>query len=328
MDKILISHGSGGKKTTELLQNLIFKYFDDKILKRMDDSAILGKQVFTTDSFVVNPLFFPGGDIGKLAVCGTINDISVMGAKPKYLSSAFIIEEGFKINDLERIISSMKKTAESSAIRIVTGDTKVVEKGKCDGIYINTSGIGSLVFSKMPDYQLVEPGDIIIINGFIGLHEIAVLSKRNDFKLDLNIKSDVAPLWSLIKNFKNYNIKFMTDPTRGGIAQSLNEIVDKTEIGIKIEESKLPLTPQVSSVCEMLGFDPLHLANEGKVIVIVSKDDADKVLKSMKEHPLGKDSVIIGKITKKNKGYVTIKTKAFSERIVMPPSGELLPRIC
>jgi len=328
MDKILISHGSGGKKTTDLLQNLFFKYFDDKTLKRLDDSAKIGGQVFTTDSFVVKPLFFSGGDIGKLAVCGTVNDISVMGAEPKYLSAAFIIEEGFKINDLEKIVSSMKKQAVNSGVRIVTGDTKVVEKGKCDGIYINTSGIGNLVFNKRPEYELIQSNDLIIINGFIGVHEIAVLSERNEFKLDLNVRSDVSCLWSLIKQLKSYNIKFMRDPTRGGIAQVLNEIVNKTEFGIKIEESKIPLTPQVSSVCEMLGFDPLYLANEGKVIIIVSKDDASKVLRKIKKHPLGKNSVIIGKVTEENKGYVTLKTKALSERIVMPPSGELLPRIC
>ncbi len=328
MEKILLAHGGGGQKTSELIQKKIHKYFNDPILSRMDDSAVLDKWVFTTDSFVVNPLFFPGGDIGELAVSGTVNDISVMGARPLYMSVGFIIEEGFDADVLEKILDSMKKAADKSGVRIVTGDTKVVERGKCDNIYINTSGIGEIVFSPPPSVEQIKPGDVVLINGPIGLHQIAVLTARDEFGLKTEVYSDVAPLWPLIKQFQGLDIKFMRDPTRGGIAQVLSEITINRDFGIQIHEEALPVTPEVAGVCEILGFDVLHLANEGKVIIIAAEKDAQKLLEIMDTHPLGKGARIIGKVTEKNQGLVFLKTTAQSERIIMPPTGELVPRIC
>jgi len=328
MDKILLSHGGGGQKTTELIRRRIYKYFNDPLLSSMDDSAVIGSQVFTTDSFVVKPLFFPGGDMGKLAVSGTVNDISVMGARPLYLSVGFIIEEGFEIKDFERILASMQQAAEAGDVRIVTGDTKVVERGKCDGLYVNTSGIGEIVFSRPPAVERIKPGDAVLINGPIGLHEISVLTARKEFGLETEVLSDVAPLWPLIRQLKDYDIKFMRDPTRGGISQVLNEIAGDRDFGIEIWEDSLPVTQEVAGICEILGFDFLHLANEGKVIAIASAKDAETILEIMQKDPLGKGAKMIGRVTDKNKGMVTLKTTALSERIVMPPTGELVPRIC
>lgn len=328
MEKILLAHGGGGQKTTQLIQDRIHKYFHDPLLAGMDDAAILNDWVFTTDSFVVDPLFFPGGDIGELAVSGTVNDIAVMGARPLYLSVGLIIEEGFLLKDLEIILESMKKSADSCGIRIVTGDTKVVERGKCDGIYINTSGIGRLEFNPVPNVNQIQEGDVVLINGAIGLHAISVLTARKEYGLDTEVISDVVPLWPLIDSLRDFNIKFMRDPTRGGIAQVLNEVAANRDFGIEIDEESLPITPEVSGICEILGFDILHLANEGKVIIIAPEKDADQLLKKMQNHPLGKGSKIIGRVTSKNKGMVTLKTSALSERIVMPPTGELIPRIC
>jgi len=328
MNQILLAHGGGGQKTTQLIQERIHKYFRDPLLDRMDDAAVIDKMVFTTDSFVVNPLFFPGGDIGELAISGTVNDIAVMGARPLYLSVGFIIEEGFAVDDFEKILQSMKQAAEDCGVRVVTGDTKVVERGKCDGLYINTSGIGEIEFSPPPAVERIQPGDVILINGPIGLHAVSVLTARNEFGLDTEVYSDVAPLWSLISQLRNFDIKFMRDPTRGGVAQVFNEIAGNRDFGIEIREEALPVTPEVNGICEILGFDILHLANEGKVIVIAAEEHAEKILEIMGNHALGKGAAVIGKVTEKNKGMVTLKTTALSERIVMPPTGELIPRIC
>jgi hydrogenase expression/formation protein HypE len=328
MDKIMLAHGGGGQKTTDLIRYKIQKYFNDPLLSQMDDAAVLDRLVFTTDSFVVEPLFFPGGDIGELAVSGTVNDIAVMGARPLYLSVGFIIEEGFEINDFEKILESMKQAAETSPVRIVTGDTKVVDRGKCDGIYINTSGIGEIAFTPQPVVERIQPGDMVLINGPIGLHAISVLTARKEFGLDTEVLSDVAPLWSLIEQLQDFAVKFMRDPTRGGIAQVLNEIAGDRDFGVEIWEDSLPITREVAGVCEILGFDILHLANEGKVIVVAAEKDAEKILEMMENNPLGKGAKIIGKVTEKNKGMVTLKTTALSERIVLPPTGELIPRIC
>jgi hydrogenase expression/formation protein HypE len=332
MNKIMLAHGGGGQKTSDLIKNKIHKYFNDPLLNQMDDAAVLDKKmdkiVFTTDSFVVDPLFFPGGDIGELAISGTVNDIAVMGARPLYMSVGFIIEEGFGIDDFDKVLASMQKAAESCGIRIVTGDTKVVEKGKCDGIYINTTGIGEIVFSNPPTAHRIEPGDAVLVNGPIGLHAISVLTARKEYGLDTEVLSDVTPLWPLIEKLAPYDIKFMRDPTRGGIAQVLNEITENRDFGIEIREGSLPVTQEVAGVCEILGFDLLHLANEGKIIVIVPGKDAASVLEIMQNHPQGNGAAIIGTVTKKNKGMVTLKTTARSERIILPPSGELIPRIC
>ncbi len=329
IDSVLLAHGSGTRKTSQLIEGIFHTYLDDPELKQMDDAAnIGGNLVFTTDTFVVSPLFFPGGDIGRLAVSGTVNDVAVMGAEPRFLSTGFILEEGFPLKDLEAVLASVKQAAEEAGVRVVAGDTKVVERGKGDGIYINTSGIGQLVFSPAPGLNRIEAGDVVLINGDIGVHEIAVLTGRKEFGLEAAVESDVAPLWRLIETLKDLDVRFMRDPTRGGVAQTLNEMVKGRNWGIRIRETELPVTPEVAGVCDILGFDPLHLANEGKVILVVAAGDAEEALDRMQKHPLGTGSRVIGGITENNKGLVTLATTAMGERIVMPPSGELLPRIC
>jgi hydrogenase expression/formation protein HypE len=328
MDKILLAHGGGGSKSTELTRSVFQRFLRDPLLMAMDDAARLPGQVFTTDSFVVKPLFFPGGDIGRLAVCGTVNDLAVMGAEPLYLSIAFIIEEGFPVAQMEKILASITRACRESGARIVCADTKVVERGKADGIFINTAGIGRPVFKKPLQLARIRPGDAILINGTLGLHGISVLTARGEFGLTGKIKSDVAPLWGLIKKCRNLDIPFMRDPTRGGIAQTLNELVYKKKFGVRIIEDRLPIPKKVAAVCDLLGFDPLHIANEGKVIMVVARRDADKALKLLRSHPLGKGTRLIGEITAENPGRVVMATRTGSERIVMPPVGEILPRIC
>ncbi|MDY6985125.1 MAG: hydrogenase expression/formation protein HypE [Candidatus Thermoplasmatota archaeon] len=312
---ISLGHGSGGKLTWDLI-NKISKKFESV---QLTDSALLANKIaFTTDSFVVHPLFFSGGDIGKLSVCGTINDLSVMGAKPLYLSCALIIEEGFEEEKLQSIIDSMAKTAKEAEVKVVTGDTKVVEKGKADGIFINTSGIGSLT-SYEP--KKIEEGDEIIINGEIGQHAIAIMTSR--FDLDFEIESDCAPLNGLISSLPLDEVKFMRDPTRGGIAATLNEAVE--DVGIEIYEEKIPVSEEVRAVCELLGFDPLYLANEGKVIVIAR--DGEEIVRAMRKHPLGQKAKIIGKVTE-DKGRVFLRSLSGGRRIVDMPVADQLPRIC
>ena len=328
MDKILLAHGGGGSKSAELTRRVFQRFLRDPLLLEMDDAARLPGQVFSTDSFVVKPLFFPGGDIGRLAVCGTINDLAVMGAEPLYLSIAFIIEEGFPVAQLEKILVSIAKACRESGVRIVCADTKVVERGKADGIFITTAGIGRPLFKKPVLPARVRPGDAILLNGPLGLHGVSVLTARGEFGLTGKIKSDVAPLWGLIKKCRHLDIPFMRDPTRGGLAQTLNELVYKKKFGARILEDKLPIPKKVAAVCDILGFDPLHIANEGKVVMVAARRDADKALKILRGQPLGKGTRLIGEITAENPGRVTMATRAGSERIIMPPVGEILPRIC
>jgi hydrogenase expression/formation protein HypE len=328
MDKILLAHGGGGSKSAELTRSVFQRYLRDPLLMEMDDAARLPGQVFTTDSFVVKPLFFPGGDIGRLAVCGTVNDLAVMGAEPLYLSIAFIIEEGFAVAQLEKILASIARACRESGARIVCADTKVVERGKADGIFITTAGIGRPLFKKPVEPARIRPGDAILLNGPLGLHGVSVLTARGEFGLRGTIKSDVAPLWGLIKKCRNLDVPFMRDPTRGGIAQTLNELAHKKKFGVRIWEDKLPIPKKVAAVCDLLGFDPLHIANEGKVIMVAARRDADKALKLLRGQPLGKGARMIGAITAENPGRVVMATRAGSERIVMPPVGEILPRIC
>jgi hydrogenase expression/formation protein HypE len=328
MDKILLAHGGGGSKSAELTRGVFQRFLRDPLLMEMDDAARLPGQVFTTDSFVVRPLFFPGGDIGRLAVCGTVNDLAVMGAEPLYLSIAFIIEEGFTVAQLEKILASIARACKESGSRIVCADTKVVERGKADGLFITTAGIGRPAFKKPVEPARVRPGDAILINGAIGLHGISVLTARGEFGLRGKIISDVAPLWGLIKKCRALDVPFMRDPTRGGLAQTLNELAQGRKFGVRIFENELPIPKKVAAVCDLLGFDPLHIANEGKVVMVVAQRDADKALKILRGHPLGKGACMIGAITKENPGRVVMATRAGSERIVMPPVGEILPRIC
>ncbi len=332
MKRILLSHGSGGKATASLIKDLMLEKFGNSILNELADSAILestGKQklCFTTDSFVVNPLFFKGGDIATLAVNGTVNDLAVMGARPLYLSCSFILEEGLEWNMLDRITTSMANAARKAKIQIVTGDTKVVEKGNADKMYINTSGIGLLQKGLIISKEVIKEGDKIIINGEIGAHGLAVMSKRENFKT--NIKSDCAPLWDIINNMLSVGgVKFMRDPTRGGVATVLCEIAENSNIGIKIKEESLPIHENVLSFSEILGLDPLYIANEGKVITVVDKDKAKPMLSNMKQNVLGKESAVIGEITKGNKGKVLLETVIGGERIIDRLTGDQLPRIC
>lgn len=335
-DKILLSHGNGGRMMHELIDNLFARHFSNKVLNEQTDSAVLDINpvtiAFTTDSFVVDPIFFPGGDIGKLAVCGTVNDLSVSGAKPLYLSLSFIIEEGLPMKDLERIVLSISKETRIAKVRIVTGDTKVVNRGKCDKIFINTSGIGTMnkkdrAIGKGTD---IRPGDKIIINGTIGDHGLAVMNARESFNFKTWIQSDCASLNSFIRTIldNSSQVKFMRDPTRGGLATVLNEVVQKKSFGIEIEESSLPVSDGVRSMCEILGYDPLYIANEGKVVLIAGQKDCSNILTVMKGEKLGKKSRIIGEIVDDHHGKVVLKTMTGGRRIVDSMTGEQLPRIC
>ncbi len=329
LDKVTLAHGGGGAKTEKLIREVFQAYLRDPVLQEMDDGALLEEGlVFSTDSFVVHPLVFPGGDIGRLAVSGTVNDLAVMGARPLYLSLGFILEEGLEIGLLERIVKNIAETAEEAGIRIVAGDTKVVERGKADGVFINSSGVGKLLLKPAPKRERLRPGDLILINGPIGLHGMAILLARGELGLEAEVESDVAPLWSLIEPLLSPGIKFMRDPTRGGLAAVLNEAVEGMNFGIRIWEEALPLTEQVEGICEVLGFDPLQLPNEGKVLVFVEREEAEEVLKKMRTHPLGKEAAVIGEVIGEYPGKVVLKTKASTHRIVEPPLGELLPRIC
>lgn len=333
-DKILLSHGSGGKQTNSLISDLFFKYFNNSILNEMNDAAQLtlgGNRIaFTTDSFVVNPIFFNGGNIGKLAVCGTVNDIAVSGAKPLFLSSAFIIEEGFEISKLEEIVKSMAEEAEKAGVKIVAGDTKVVEKGSADGVFINTTGIGLIKEDINIKASNAKPGDVVIVNGTLGDHGITIMCERNGLGFEGDIKSDCASLNGLIECMLEActDIHVLRDATRGGIAAVLNEIAQASNVSIKINENSIPVSDEISGVCELLGLDPLYIANEGKLCAFVPEQYADKVLEAMKDHPLGVNSSIIGKVVEGNNNKVYIDTIVGGQRIVDMPSGQQLPRIC
>ncbi len=333
-EKILLSHGSGGRLSQQLIRELFLKKFDNSLLEKLGDSAIFEEKnirwAFSTDSYVIKPLFFPGGDIGKLAVSGTINDLAVAGANPLFLSCALIIEEGLQLSTLEKIISSMKETAEKANVQIITGDTKVVEHGSADRLFINTSGVGIITTQKSLSPQRIELNDRIIINGTIGDHSIATLSGRKEFDFQTKIESDCAPLNDLISRIIPAcpGLKMMRDPTRGGIATVLNEVALEQPFAVELWEEKVPIRQEVTSICEMLGFDPLYLANEGKVIFIVKQEEADKLLAMARAHPLGKESQIIGKVVSEPRGKVYLRTEIGSRRVIDVLTGDQLPRIC
>lgn len=332
--KILLAHGSGGKLSHELVQTIFLPVFDNPVLNRLDDQAEVAaggaKLAFTTDSFVVSPPFFPGGDIGKLAVCGTVNDLAVGGAAPLYLSAGFIIEEGFSMEMLGKIVRSMKKTADEAGVSIVCGDTKVVEKGSADRIFINTAGIGLLPQDTSISGSNARPGDKIIINGFIGDHGMAVMAERQGLSFRDRIDSDCAPLNGLVRALlkATRDVHVMRDPTRGGVATTLNEIAAQSGVGIVLKENAIPVRDQVMAACEILGFDPLYVANEGKILVIVPADVADSVIAAMKNHPYGADSAVIGEVVAEHQGRVVMTTGIGGRRIVDMLVGEQLPRIC
>ena len=320
----------------ELIDGMFVKYFGNRVLKEQTDSAILpaGSQeiAFTTDSFVIDPIFFPGGDIGKLAVCGTVNDLAVSGADPKFISVSFIIEEGFSIKELEMIVKSLAAEARKAKVLIVTGDTKVVNRGKCDKIFINTAGIGLMNKKEKFDGKAksIRSGDLIMISGTIGDHGMAVMNARESFNFKVPVVSDCASLNRLIRKLldQTTQIRFMRDPTRGGVATVLNEIATKAKLGIEIDESELPIRDGVKAMCELLGYDPLHMANEGKVLIVAGKRTGNSLLEIMKKDKLGRQSAIIGSVVADHPGKVVMNTLTGGRRIVDSLSGDPLPRIC
>lgn len=333
-DKILLSHGSGGKLSYQLTQEIFLKAFDNELLSPLNDQAVFdlpaSRLAFTTDSFVVNPIFFPGGDIGKLSVCGTVNDLAVGGAEPLYLSASFIIEEGILIEELQTIVDSMAQTAHHAGVKIVTGDTKVVENGKGDKLFINTSGIGIIKNGISFSPLLIRPGDMILVSGYMGDHGIAILCHREGIQMEVPVESDCAPLYGLVHDIisQSDGIRTMRDPTRGGLATTLNELAISSNYGMVIKEDLIPVKEEVRGACEILGFDPLYLANEGKIIAIASQESAPAVLEIMKKNPLGKEASLIGTVVDKPQGKVLLETSIGNKRILDMLTGEQLPRIC
>lgn len=324
----------------ELISKIFLPPLDNPILRTGDDAGMLSipnnatetssRLAISTDSHVVMPLFFPGGDIGRLAVCGTVNDVSMLGANPLYLTAGFVLEEGLDMDILSKVVDSMHAAALEAGVQIIAGDTKVVQNGKADGLYINTTGLGIIPPGINISGTLARPGDVVILSGTIGDHGIAVLAARGELNFETQIKSDIAPLDNLVKTMLDVtsDIHVLRDPTRGGLATSLNEIAIQSSVGIKIYEDSIPIKPAVSAACEMLGFDPLYVANEGKLIAIVAKDSADRLLEAMKNHPLGSDAAIIGTVSTEAGDHVTLKTTFGTTRLVDMLSGEMLPRIC
>lgn len=331
---ILLAHGSGGILSRRLVEDVFAKAFNNELLAPLNDQAVFSlpssRLAFTTDSYVVNPIFFPGGDIGKLSVCGTINDLAVGGAEPVYLSASFIIEEGMPIEDLRKVVESMAATARSSGVKIVTGDTKVVERGKGDKLFITTTGIGIVKDSIDLNPLCIRPGDAIIVSGTVGDHGIAILTKREGIELDVPVESDCAPLHTLTSSMIESapGIRAMRDPTRGGLATILNEFALTSGLAMFIREDDIPVREEVKGACEILGFDPLYLANEGKLIAVVARESAERLLETMRKNPLGKDAAIIGYAAEEPKGRVLIETSIGNRRILDMLSGEQLPRIC
>ncbi|MCC6502254.1 MAG: hydrogenase expression/formation protein HypE [Deltaproteobacteria bacterium] len=331
---ILLAHGSGGSYSRRLTEDVFAKAFDNPLLAPLNDQAVFclpaKKLAFTTDSYVVKPIFFPGGDIGKLSVCGTINDLAVGGAEPVYLSASFIIEEGLSMDELKRVVDSMAKTARDAGVSIVTGDTKVVERGKGDKLFINTAGIGVIHGPELTPMN-IRPGDKVVVSGTMGDHGIAIMTHREGIRMDSPIESDCAPLHTLAMDIISAaptGVRAMRDPTRGGLATVLNEFAASSGCCISIREEDLPVKDAVRGACEILGFDPLYLANEGKLVVVVSSPEAKAALAAMRAHPLGKDAAIIGTVSDGPKGKVLLETSIGNTRIIDMLSGEQLPRIC
>jgi len=333
-DTILLDHGSGGRISHRLITDLMLPIFDNPMLAILHDGAMLdigGKRLaFSTDTYVVDPIFFPGGNIGELAVNGTVNDLAMCGADPLYLSVGLIIEEGFSIPDLKKILKSMGVSSEKAGVKVVTGDTKVVPKGAVDKIFINTSGIGKIPDNVNISSQNARPGDTIILSGTIADHGMTVLTQREGMTFDSSLKSDTAPLNHMVSRMLSVcrDIHVLRDPTRGGVGTALNEIAGKSNVGIQIYEEKIPVKNETESICELLGFDPLYVANEGKLIAFVDTDHADKVLSVIQEDDYGKDACIIGKVVSDHRGRVVMKTRIGGTRIIDMLTGSQLPRIC
>jgi hydrogenase expression/formation protein HypE len=332
--EIVLAHGSGGKLSQQLIQNMLLPQFRNKLLEPLHDGAIIpiGEErlAFSTDSYVVSPIFFPGGDIGKLAIHGTVNDLAMCGARPLYLSVGFILEEGLPMEDFWRIVQSMREAADTADVSLVTGDTKVVDRGKADKIFINTSGIGLISKGVNIHPGRATNGDQIIVSGSIATHGIAIMSVREGLEFETEIASDTAPLNSLVDAMvaAGRDIHVLRDPTRGGVTSALTEIAQTAKVGMLLDEASIPIDEAVKGACEILGLDPLYVANEGKLIAIVAKSDVGPVLSAMKSHPLGKDAAIIGEVTPEHPGFVMMRTRVGGTRVVDMLSGEQLPRIC
>lgn len=338
-ETITLAHGSGGKAMRDLIQDVFVSSFDNKYLTALEDQArfsldsltdLGGHLAMTTDSYVVDPLFFPGGDIGKLAITGTVNDLAVGGARPLYLTCGMIIEEGLAVKNLRRIVLSMKETADKAGVKIVTGDTKVVQKGAADKLFINTAGIGVIPNGVNVAASQAMPGDVVIINGYVGDHGAAIVDARGEMSLENTIESDCCVLNGLIETMLDVctDIHCMRDATRGGIATVLNEFAESSSVGITLDEASLPVRTEVRGMCEILGLDPLYLANEGKVVAVVPATHANEILEAMQSHPAGKDSAIVGEVISSPAGRVVLQTGFGGNRIVDMLVGEQLPRIC
>jgi hydrogenase expression/formation protein HypE len=333
-DKVLLGHGSGGRLSADLLRRVFLPAFQNSALNSLNDQALVSvdgvRLAFTTDSFVVKPLFFPGGDIGSLAVHGTINDLAMGGAEPLFLSAAFILEEGLPLDTLRQVVASFSRAAQEAGVEVVTGDTKVVEKGKGDGLFINTSGIGRVPPGINLSADQARPGDRIILSGSIGEHGMAILSQREGLEFEGPITSDCAPLHTLVAAMLAASpaIRCLRDPTRGGLSSALNEIAAQSRVGMVLEESAVPIQEAVRGACELLGLDPLYVANEGKLLAVVDAGQAERILAAMRAHPLGARAQIIGQVSEANPGLVTMRTSLGTTCIVDMLSGDQLPRIC
>ena len=333
-DKILLDHGSGGKLSFDLIREILVPGFDSPLLNQLDDGAVFpveaGRLAFSTDTYTVDPIFFPGGDIGDLAVNGTVNDVAMCGGRPLYLSVGLILEEGFLLSDLRKILSSMVKAAECAGVKVVTGDTKVVPRGAADKIFINTSGVGVVPPHVNVSGANAKPGDKVILSGTMGDHGITVLTSREALSFASDVKSDTAPLNHMAQNLLNQldGVKVLRDPTRGGVATTLNEIARSSKVCIRLDEAAIPVRPSVAGLCELLGFDPLYLANEGKMLAIVDPDHADSALGIIQKDPAGKEARIIGEVIPSPENRVILHTRIGGRRRVDMLAGEQLPRIC
>ena len=333
-DKILLGHGSGGKLSAELIHSIFLPAFENPALSKLDDQAIVSihgtRLAVTTDSFVVKPLFFPGGDIGSLAVHGTVNDLAMGGARPLFLSAAFIIEEGLSIDVLRRVVHSLRDAARKAGVEVITGDTKVVEKGCGDELFINTTGIGLVPAGLELSADRARPGDIVLVSGYLGDHGIAILAQRQGLEFECPVLSDSAALHTLVAAIveAGCEVRCMRDPTRGGLSSALNEIAQQSQVSIQLDEDRIPVREEVRGACEMLGLDPLYVANEGKLIAIVDPAAAEQVLAIMRKHPLGGDAQIIGTVTDRQSVPLSMRTAYGTNRVVDMLSGDQLPRIC
>ena len=332
--RVLLGHGSGGRLSADLVRRFFLPRFANPYLDRLDDQAVVevgGQRLaFTTDSFVVRPLFFPGGDIGRLAVHGTVNDLAMAGARPRYLSAGFILEEGLGLDDLAAVLDSMRAACQEAGVLLVTGDTKVVNKGSGDQCFINTAGIGVVEHPWLLSVDQARPGDLVVLSGTIGDHGMAVMSRREGLEFETEITSDTAPLWGLVSTMLegSSEMRCLRDPTRGGLASTLNELALGSGVGVEIDEARIPVRPAVYAACELLGLDPLYVANEGKLVAIVGPGEADAVVERMRRHPLGLGASVIGVVTEQHPKMVVMRTRVGGTRVVNLHPGEILPRIC